>query len=301
MPVCPGRLAADIETIGRFTHTPGAGSDRPTFSPAWRQARDFFCAEAERAGCHWRVDAAGNVHARPRGVDWSQRVWLSGSHLDSVPHGGEFDGVVGVVAALEVLRAAHEDGTPLRLRGAGSKDFYGGLLAGEVLDIAAYRGIVAYEPIIFPPEARSADPADNVLAQSAQWRRTSFDSFEAAIANFASKPPLMGFRADALEAYVRDGFARSNDGRVQLKCEPAVEAGTFLTGALHETWERLPHISADVLVVAGRREPFQPSTLAAAIAERLPHGRLLLRDELDHFGPMTHPHEMAVVVDAALA
>ena len=110
MPVRADRLAADIETIGTFTHTPGAGSDRPTFSPAWRQAREFFLAEAERAGCHWRIDAAGNVHARPRGVDWSQRVWLSGSHLDSVPHGGDFDGVVGVVAALEVLRAAHEDG-----------------------------------------------------------------------------------------------------------------------------------------------------------------------------------------------
>ena len=110
MPVRADRLAADIETIGTFTHTPGAGSDRPTFSPAWRQAREFFLAEAKRAGCHWRIDAAGNVHARPRGVDWSQRVWLSGSHLDSVPHGGDFDGVVGVVAALEVLRAAHEDG-----------------------------------------------------------------------------------------------------------------------------------------------------------------------------------------------
>ena len=110
MPVNPDRIAADIAAIGRFTPTPGAGSDRPTFSPAWRQARDHFVAEAERAGCHWRVDAAGNVHARPRAVDWSRRAWLSGSHLDSVPGGGDFDGVVGVVAALEVLRAAHEDG-----------------------------------------------------------------------------------------------------------------------------------------------------------------------------------------------
>ncbi|MFM9010791.1 MAG: hydantoinase/carbamoylase family amidase, partial [Planctomycetota bacterium] len=110
MPVNADRIAADIEAIGRFTPTTAAGSDRPTFSPEWRQARDYFVAEAERAGCHWRVDAAGNTHARPRGVDWSRRVWLSGSHLDSVPGGGDFDGVVGVVAALEALRAAHEDG-----------------------------------------------------------------------------------------------------------------------------------------------------------------------------------------------
>ena len=110
MPVRAERIAADIEAIGRMTHSPGNGADRPTFSSAWRQARDHFLAEAERAGCHCRIDAAGNVHARPRGVAWSRRVWLSGSHLDSVPHGGDFDGVVGVVAALEVLRAAHEDG-----------------------------------------------------------------------------------------------------------------------------------------------------------------------------------------------
>jgi allantoate deiminase len=110
MPIRADRIAADIEAIGRFTRTPGAGADRPTFTPAWRQARDHVCAEAERAGCHWRVDAAGNLHLRPRGVDWSRRVWLSGSHLDSVPHGGDFDGVAGVAAALEVLRVAHEDG-----------------------------------------------------------------------------------------------------------------------------------------------------------------------------------------------
>jgi allantoate deiminase len=86
------------------------GADRPTFSPAWRQARDWCTGEAERAGCQWRVDAAGNVHIRLKGVDWSRPVWLSGSHIDSVPNGGDFDGVVGVVTALEVLRAANDAG-----------------------------------------------------------------------------------------------------------------------------------------------------------------------------------------------
>ena len=78
MPIRADRIAADIEAIGRCTPVPGAGADRPTFSPAWRQARDHVTDAAERAGCHWRVDAAGNVHIRPRAVDWSQRVWLSG-------------------------------------------------------------------------------------------------------------------------------------------------------------------------------------------------------------------------------
>jgi hydantoinase/carbamoylase family amidase len=110
VPIREERLAADIAAIARCTLTPGAGADRPTFSSAWREARGYCVAEAERAGCTTRIDTAGNVHLRPAALDPARRVWLSGSHIDSVPHGGDFDGVVGVVAALEVLRAAQEDG-----------------------------------------------------------------------------------------------------------------------------------------------------------------------------------------------
>jgi hydantoinase/carbamoylase family amidase len=110
MPVNAERIAGDIATIATFTLTPGHGAGRPTFSSAWRQARDHIIAEATRAGCHHRIDPAGNVHIRPTSVGWSTPCWLAGSHLDSVPGGGDYDGVLGVVAALEVLRAAAEDG-----------------------------------------------------------------------------------------------------------------------------------------------------------------------------------------------
>jgi allantoate deiminase len=109
MPVQAERIARDIQAIATCTPNPGQGSDRPTFSPHWRKARDYVIAEATKAGCHHRVDAAGNVHLRPKSVDWSTPCWLAGSHLDSVPGGGDYDGVLGVVAALEVLRAAAED------------------------------------------------------------------------------------------------------------------------------------------------------------------------------------------------
>ena len=110
MPVNAERIAGDIATIATFTLTPGHGAGRPTFSFPWRQARDHVIAEATRAGCHHRIDPAGNVHIRPASVGWSTPCWLAGSHLDSVPGGGDYDGVLGVVAALEVLRAAAEDG-----------------------------------------------------------------------------------------------------------------------------------------------------------------------------------------------
>ena len=56
------------------------------------------------------------------------------------------------------LRSAHDSQTQLRIRGAGSKDFYGGMLAGEVLDVAAYAGIVAYEPTELYVTAKCGTP-----------------------------------------------------------------------------------------------------------------------------------------------
>jgi OHCU decarboxylase len=104
------RIQADIEAIARCTATPDGGATRPTFSTEWAQARAYVMDQARRAGCSVRVDAAGNAHARPEALGWEAPAWLVGSHLDSVPRGGDYDGVAGVVVALELLRSAGEDG-----------------------------------------------------------------------------------------------------------------------------------------------------------------------------------------------
>jgi len=109
MPISAERIQNDIAAIARFTETPGSGATRPTFSAAWRQARDYVASQLEAIACKVRIDAAGNLHARPTAISWEGPAWLSGSHLDTVPNGGDYDGVAGVVAALEVLRAARED------------------------------------------------------------------------------------------------------------------------------------------------------------------------------------------------
>ncbi|MFZ1446227.1 MAG: glycolate oxidase subunit GlcE, partial [Candidatus Dechloromonas phosphoritropha] len=62
------------------------------------------------------------------------------------------------------LRSAHDSQTQLRIRGAGSKDFYGGMLAGEVLDVAAYAGIIAYEPTELYVTAKCGTPLDEIEA-----------------------------------------------------------------------------------------------------------------------------------------
>ncbi len=116
MPIEEERISHDIETIAGFNETtPDVGYSRPTFSPAWRMARDFVIEQAKAAGCKVRIDAAGNIHARPESLDWKQKIWLSGSHIDSVPTGGKYDGVIGVVCPLEILRAASQRGRVIPL------------------------------------------------------------------------------------------------------------------------------------------------------------------------------------------
>jgi len=180
------------------------------------------------------------------------------------------------------------------------------LLMAAHREPALFRRLVVFEPIVFPPGGISDTPADTAegfespMVNGARRRRATFPSYDAAITNFAGKPPLNAFTPKALDAYVRYGFAESSDGEVHLKCLPETEAATFATGGLHHTWKHLPSIKIEVLVIAGVLQPMQPSMVAQPIAERLPNGRFLQRNDLDHFGPMTHPAEIAELIAAEL-
>lgn len=146
------RIAADIEAIASHSEVaPDVGYSRPTFSPEWAAARDYVIAEAEKIGCAIRIDAAGNVHARPKQFSWNEPLWLSGSHIDSVPTGGKYDGVVGIVAPLEVLRAnptapleliifAEEEGTTFNLGMLGSRAWVGTLSAQQLSEVRNKHG-----------------------------------------------------------------------------------------------------------------------------------------------------------------
>jgi pimeloyl-ACP methyl ester carboxylesterase len=184
---------------------------------------------------------------------------------------------------------------------------FGHSMGGACLLMAALRqpelfaALVVFEPIVFPPDGlRPVGDGPSPMVQAARRRRASFDSYEAAIANFAAKPPLNEFTATALDGYVRHGFREGDDGRVHLKCSPDTEADTFETGGGHRTWDHLGQITVPVIVVCGMQLPMQPGSLSPTIAELLPHGRLDHRDHLSHFGPMTAPGEIAAIIDNAV-
>jgi pimeloyl-ACP methyl ester carboxylesterase len=187
----------------------------------------------------------------------------------------------------------------------GPIDAFGHSMGGAALLMAAhrrpqlFRRLVLFEPIVFPPEARDPN-RDNSLARSTLRRRESFASYDDAIANFASKAPLAAFHPEALEYYVRHGFREAADGTVHLKCARETESETFATGTAHDTWDLLPQINTEVVVVNGRVDDAQPSMIAEAVAGRLPNARYLQRNDFDHFAPMTHPAEMAELLTELL-
>ncbi len=183
---------------------------------------------------------------------------------------------------------------------------FGHSMGGACLLLTAHRHpdlfsrLVIYEPVVFPPPEPATDEGPVELAQRARRRRTTFASLDAAIANFASKPPLGNFTPAALDAYVRHGFREGDDGQVHLKCRPELEATTFEMSKDHEAWDLLPQVTVPVLVVCGLPSHDSPAQHSRSVAERLPNGRYLQIDELDHFGPMTHPEMVAELVAAAL-
>lgn len=109
MPFDPERLQADLNRFAAI----GGGADgsvtRLALSPADREGRRQFVALLQAADMAVRIDRFGNIWGRTGGR-WEEPAVVAGSHLDSVPNGGRFDGTAGVVAALEAVRSLTEEG-----------------------------------------------------------------------------------------------------------------------------------------------------------------------------------------------
>lgn len=95
------RFQADLEALTQIGATLEGGINRPAFSEAHGRERDWFAERAQESGLEVQVDGGSNHSAVLLGSD-TQRTLLLGSHLDSVPNGGRFDGALGIVAGLEV-------------------------------------------------------------------------------------------------------------------------------------------------------------------------------------------------------
>lgn len=105
-----GRIAQNLEYLKKFTSTPGEGCTRLPFSKEAREAVQYLRELMTEIGLEVHEDAAGNVFGVLRGTDPSAPCVMSGSHYDSVVHGGDYDGIAGVVCSIEVARQLVESG-----------------------------------------------------------------------------------------------------------------------------------------------------------------------------------------------
>ena len=102
------RLWRSLMDMAQIGATAKGGCNRQALTDEDREGRDLFVSWCEQIGCHVSVDAIGNIFARRDGLDNDLPPILAGSHLDTQPTGGKFDGVFGVLAGLEVLRTLHD-------------------------------------------------------------------------------------------------------------------------------------------------------------------------------------------------
>ncbi len=206
------------------------------------------------------------------------------------------------LAVARVVAGAQQ--SPPAIIGAGHSMGGAALVMAALRAPELFRALVLYEPIILPPQVRvgmTETGVPNPLADGARRRRDTFASFDEAIANYSSKPPLNVMRFDALRAYVMHGF-RAQHGGISIKCSPEHEARAYEMGAIHETWNELPKLRVPVWLVSGEVIPHTPGAIAALIADEVPGSTLVQWDDLGHFGPMQDPQRFAQLiaqVDAA--
>jgi N-carbamoyl-L-amino-acid hydrolase len=144
------RLWGDIHETAKFGGTPKGGVRRLTLGPEDKQVRDWFRKACEAAGCEVRVDALGTMFAIRPGRDMSKPPIGIGSHLDTQPTGGKYDGILGTLAALEVVRAMNDAGieTDLPICVCNWTNEEGSRYAPAMMASAAYSGEYTTDDIL---------------------------------------------------------------------------------------------------------------------------------------------------------
>ena len=108
--VNPDRVMARIEALATIGGLPNGGVDRPAFSDTEQDATELFARWMREAGLTVVYDAFGNLFGSTDANAPGSVVSAAGSHLDTVPSGGRYDGVIGCIGALEVIAAMHDAG-----------------------------------------------------------------------------------------------------------------------------------------------------------------------------------------------
>lgn len=145
-----GRLWGTIHETAKFGATPKGGVRRLTLGAEDKLVRDWFRTACEAAGLEVQVDALGSMFALRKGRDMSKLPIGVGSHLDTQPTGGKYDGILGTLAALEMVRTLNDAGieteTPICIVNWTNEE--GSRFAPAMMASAAYVGDFTTDDIL---------------------------------------------------------------------------------------------------------------------------------------------------------
>ena len=154
----PERMERRIQALGQFGTNSEGGVSRVAYSDADIAGRNYIKELMREAGLSVRVDTAGNVIGRREGSEEGLPPIMFGSHIDSVPGGGNYDGDVGVIGAIEVAELLHERGVTTRhpIEVVSFTDEEGGLVGSRAmvgkmtdaaLDVVSHSGMTVRDGI----------------------------------------------------------------------------------------------------------------------------------------------------------
>ncbi|MEL7939221.1 Zn-dependent hydrolase [Pseudomonas delhiensis] len=160
------RLWASLMDMARVGATARGGSRRLALSEEDRHGRELFEGWCRDAGLGLRRDAVGNLFARRAGEDDGLDPVVMGSHLDTQPEGGRFDGVYGVLAGLEVLRSLNDQGIRTRrpLEVAVWTNEEGARFTPAMLGSAAFTGAMALDAALNARDAEGVSVGEALRA-----------------------------------------------------------------------------------------------------------------------------------------
>lgn len=172
------------------------------------------------------------------------------------------------------------------------------LVFAETEAPGTFSRLVLMDPTLLPPEFRDVAPAGfNPMSEQARRRRAVWDSVDQMVERLRNGTPLAGWREDFLRAYVTYGTSAREDGKVELKCPPEIEAQVYAMAPRSDAWERLELIRCPTLVLTGTTSHMWAGERAELVGGRIADGHAEVV-EGGHFFPMENPD---VTVERVLA
>ncbi|RKK04967.1 hydantoinase/carbamoylase family amidase [Pseudoroseomonas wenyumeiae] len=237
----PKRLWDSLMSMAEIGATPKGGVKRLTLTEVDKAGRQRFSAWCEALGLTVRVDAIGNMFARREGRDPSRKPVLLGSHLDSQPSGGKFDGALGVIAGLEVMRTLHDlniqTEAPIEL--VNWTDEEGSRFGHSLMGSGAWAGIYSLEKVYGLKDVEGVSVSD------------ALDSI-----GYKGSHPAAPFPADAyFELHIEQGPILEREGKqigVVTGAQAQVWYDATVIGQDSHAGTTPPSARRDALVAAAR-------------------------------------------------